>query len=123
MVKNNTKHAIIFAFTFFLVISSIYIFYGINSVKETVYENTNIPTYFLEPEGCIIVKIDANDDSWLKDKYYYGYITIESYESFLNGNLTTPLVVKHPYEENKSVIVELDQIQSIQVNIYEDNRK
>ena len=89
--------------------------------EATCHEN-GVPSYFLEPEGHIIVKIDILSDDILTDEYLYGYITNEDYQAYLNGELKGVLVVKHPYEEGKSVITNVDMIESMQVGVYEDCR-
>lgn len=90
--------------------------------EEITYHENGVPTYFLEPEGHVIVYVNVLDDSFLVDRYLYGYITNEDYQAYLNGELQGVLVIKHPYEVGKSVTTNVNMIEGMQVGVYKDLR-
>ena len=90
--------------------------------KVETYDN-GVPTYFLEPEGYVIAKVNYNNNNILVSKYSYGYISDEDYQLYIDGTLNGVLVVKHPYEEGKEVSVPIDNIASIEIGIYLDLRE
>ena len=81
------------------------------------YHANGVPTYFLEPEDCVIVKVYTSDGV-IFDVFHYGYITNADYQAYLNGTLNGVLVIQHPYEENRNVVVPVNAIQSMTVGIY-----
>ena len=87
------------------------------STQET-YSN-GVPTYFLEPDGYIIAKVVV-DENWLTRTGAYGYIKDEDYQAYIDGNLTGSLIVKHPYEEGKEIAISIDDIDYINIGIYEN---
>lgn len=89
--------------------------------SEITYHENGVPTYFLEPEGHVIAEVDILGDG-LFGNFHYGYITNEDYQAYLDGTLTGVLVIKHPYDEGKSVSTSVNLIESIQVGVYEDYR-
>ena len=96
---------------------------GLTGCAEKItYHENGVPTYFLEPEGHVIVKINATSDNIFTDRYLYGYITNEEYQAYLDGTLSGMLVIKHPYEEGKCVVTSIKEIESMQVGVYEDKR-
>ena len=92
---------------------------GCGSKQET-YSN-GVPTYFLEPDGYVIAKV-VTDHNFFETEGVYGYIKDEDYQAYIDGNLTGNLVVKHPYEEEKEIAVSADDIDYINIGIYEDLR-
>ena len=87
--------------------------------KTTYYEN-GVPTYFLEPENYVIAKVTVANGIFA-DKLY-GYISNEDYQKYIDGELNGVLVIKNPYEENRSVTANSDSIKKIEIGIYEDYR-
>ena len=88
---------------------------------SATYEN-GVPTYFLEPEGYIIAKVEVSDSNFVVRHYKYGYILEEDYQSYLDGKMDGILVVKHPYENGKEVTTPFREIIGIEIGIYEDKR-
>lgn len=105
-----------------LVLMTLVVSIMLVSCSEITYHENGVPSYFLEPEGHVIVKIDVLSDDFLIDKYLYGYITNEDYQAYTDGTLTGVLVIKHPYEEDKSVNTHVNLIESMEVGVYEDKR-
>lgn len=91
----------------------------VGCVQET-YEN-GVPTYFTEPEGCVIAEISVDSSSLFETKLY-GYITNEDYQAYLNGTLSGVLVVKNPYENGKEVSTPVNKIKFITIGTYMDIR-
>lgn len=91
--------------------------------SEIETHENGVPIYFLEPEGYIIAKVKTRDNSsWLVERFDYGYILEEDYESYLDGNMKGSLVIKHPYEYGKEVSVPYREIMSINIGVYKDYR-
>lgn len=88
-----------------------------SSVEISVEDG--VPSYFLEPEGYVIAEVDITSK---KFSYYYGYISNDSYESYIHGTLTGNLVIKHPYDSDKEVTVDADEIICIKTGTYKDIR-
>lgn len=110
-----------------IVLSTLLLFImlvGCDNTTNTTYYDNGVPTYFLEPEGYIIARVDINSskDTFLTRHYLYGYITKEDYQSYLDGTLTNSLIVKHPYETGKEISTTVDKIQCIEIGIYKDIR-
>ena len=70
--------------------------------------------------GCS--ETETYDNGGLFYRSAYGYIRNEDYKSFLNGNLSGTLTVKHPYENNKEVNVSVNKIINIEIGIYQNLR-
>ena len=100
---------------------TIFMLFTLSGCSETETYDNGVPTYFLEPEGYVIAEIDY-DSGGLFYMSAYGYISNEDYESFLNGDLSGTLIVKHPYENNKEVNVPVNRIINIEIGIYQDLR-
>lgn len=94
----------------------------ITTAEEVTYHENGVPTYFLEPEGHVIVYVDVLSDNLLCDRHLYGYITNEDYQMYLNGSLQGILVIMHPYEKGKSITVNVGLIESMKVGVYKDLR-
>lgn len=95
---------------------------GCNNKQET-YAN-GVPTYFLEPNGYVIAEIKCENvrtDEGITYGYY-GYIKESDYKNYLDGTPPNTLIVLHPYENNKSVTVNINKIISIKTGIYKDKR-
>lgn len=89
--------------------------------KQETYPN-GVPTYFLEPEGYVIAEIRKTNATLLVSGYY-GYISNENYNDYLNGTLSGAVIIKNPYTEGKQIVVYSENIESIEVGGYEDMRK
>ena len=103
--------ALLFAMTFNIV-----------GCTNVTYHENGVPSYFLEPEGYIIAKVEVENDSFLLRSYKYGYILEEDYQDYLNGKTDGILIVKHPYEHEKEVTTSFGKIISIEIGVYEDRR-
>lgn len=88
---------------------------------QETYQN-GVPTYFLEPEGYIIAKIDLVNDG-IFGTFLYGYISKEDYQSYLDGTFSNSLTVKNPYEEGKEISTPIDKINYIKTGVYKDYRE
>jgi hypothetical protein len=83
---------------------------------ETVTYNKNgVPSYFLEPDGYIIVMID--DGSLLSA---YGYITDEDLQAYKDGNLGYTIYVQNAFTPNKGEYVTVSKIKGLEVGYYVD---
>ena len=110
-----TNFSVVF-FCVLLILLSPVLLTGYNSVEISVEDG--VPSYFLEPEGYVIAEVDTSK----MFSYYYGYISNDSYESYIHGTLTGNLVIKHPYDSDKEVTVNADEITSIKTGTYKDIR-
>ena len=86
-------------------------------------QNTNgIPSYFIEPDGYVIATVYGTDRG-LFSTYFYGYISQEDYQSYLDGTLNKPLVILNPYVEGREVNLSPNTIGSIEIGEYKDYRQ
>lgn len=80
-------------------------------------QNTNeVPSYFIEPDGYVIATV------YVFSTYFYGYISQEDYQSYLDGTLNKPLVILNPYVEGREVNLSPNAIGSIEIGKYKDYR-
>ena len=68
---------------------------------------------FIEPEGYVIAEVTCRNFTT-----GYRYISIEDYQSFINGTLTGSLLILHPTDANKTYAVKVDEIRYIEVGEY-----
>lgn len=76
-------------------------------------EEVNVQKYF-ESRGYSIVTVTYSVGE--TKKQVYGYIKQEQINEYLNNTLSGKLQVFHPYEYNKSIIVDVTKISAIDVN-------
>ena len=115
--------------TVLIIIAVLAIIFAIISIpKQETYPN-GIPTYFLEPDGYVIVDIDCGENHsilggiFLMHRYYYGYILESDYEKYLNNTLEGTLIILSPYTKGRAVSIDSSTIVSVQTGVYKDLRK
>lgn len=89
--------------------------------KQETYEN-GVPTYFLEPDDCVIVEVYCGEQNFFYKHLYYGYITKEEYDLYLSGDLKGVIKIQNPYTEGNSISINSSAIVSIKTGIYQDIR-
>lgn len=66
----------------------------------------------LEQQGYVYITVDCGE----LITETIGYVEKEVISNYLNGSLSGKIQVLHPYEENKSILINVDAIKRIKVN-------
>ena len=90
--------------------------------ERVTYHENGVPTYFLEPDGYVIARIEMQDSNILVRHFKYGYILEEDYQAYLDGKMDGFIVIKNPYEEGREVSALYREITSIEIGVYKDLR-
>lgn len=77
-----------------------------------------VPSYFLEPDGYVIATVDYGERGLFGYSVAYGYISKESYEAYLSGELNGVMTILHPWKEGKSVSISAQSIVLIKTGEY-----
>lgn len=86
-------------------------------------QNTNeVSSYFIEPPDGYVIATVYGTDRGLFSTYFYGYISQEDYQSYLDGTLNKPLIILNPYVEGREVNLSPNAIGSIEIGEYKDYR-
>lgn len=68
----------------------------------------------IKSDDYLIAEITCNTGGLFLKKYY-GYISKKDYNDFLLGALVGTLSVLHPYENGKSIVININSILSINI--------
>jgi hypothetical protein len=82
-------------------------------------DKQDIKSIFIEPEGYVISEIESSGGLFSCD--YYGYIKESDIDLFTKGELKT-IKVLNPYEKDKFVLVNADEVKHIKTGEYKDIR-